>query len=282
MIGLWLFVVLLLLESRPAAGTDWSVCPPLQPRREEGFLTLDGVHGLLTMTRPTINASQTIAITSRLGRSSGNMSLGSSSYLLEKREWWTAVSWPVFPHLELTFNHLSTERTTSPHVRQMSGTMNPTSFGFAYTLPRADFCFGGAFAAMSDAELDRADLSQIEHLRHVFLSVTEDLATDTYGYFQIKYAFTRNRLVDANGVVRPSSTNRFIVYGLGVELRPEGPVSLFGEAQWFDCGDLPVQGGQRYTFNAGLRLRSKGFMTEFSGSGLTHSPLLSVGVSAAL
>ncbi|MBF0500276.1 MAG: hypothetical protein HQM09_09090 [Candidatus Riflebacteria bacterium] len=277
-------IFLLLLIADVSCVKAWESFPkPLAPREMSSGMNLSGSHGLLTITAPTWNASQTFGIMGRYGTSHGNIVMASTSYSIDKRENWEGVSYSALPNLELTLTHLSFERSSNPYTGVLNGPGEATAFGFAYTLPEKDFCFGGSFAPMTDSALQKTDHAQIENLRHLFLTVTEDLATNTYGYLQFKGGFTRTPgSPQADGTIQSFSSRNFLVSGLGIEYRVQERASFFGEMEWFNYNELLIKGGSRFTVNGGLRFNFNQFQAEISATGLTLDPVIYFGLTASL
>ena len=279
-------ICLFLFGASPVIAADWlewsDSLPPIATRSISTNLNLSGAHGLLTISGPTLNSSQTMQFGTKFGVSDGEIRLAGQQHNVEKREWWTFLAYPIMPNLELTITHLQSDRSGNPGSPLLDGGANATAFGFAYTFPKQDFVFGGGFSPLSNDAQKNVDLAQIEHLRHIFLTVTEDLAANTFGYLQFKYAFTRERTtIQPGGALQTHGAKQFLIAGLGIEFRTSGKASFFFEAQRFNYGQLQIGDSDPYSVNLGTRLRGRRFNAELSAVALTRDPTYYIGVTAS-
>jgi len=246
-------------------------------------LTMLGTAGLLTIPTPDFYDDYKGCISYKGGITKRDMVLGTTMYRTSKNEHYLAANWALRPNLEFSVNHLIYERNCDPYTRGLTYHDEATAFGMKYSTHNGhqDFCFGTAFAPMSAENLDKADFTQIEKLRTVYMTVAEDISKDFHGYLHLKTCFTAVQKIDlGNNQTLRVDRKDFLVSAVGLELNINKKMALILENQFFNYRDIFVQDSVRSSLNGGIRFGMKRFSGEVVGLSLNKDPVTMFGCSA--
>ncbi len=244
--------------------------------------TLSGTTGLISIPTPEIQEDRTAIVTYKGGITKRDLTLNRTRYRLSKNEHFTGLVYQAKPNLELSVLNLRYERSADPLLAGLTYNEDSTTFGMKYSTHNAeqDLCMGFSFAPMDAYELNRADLSQIENLRHVYLTISEKLAKAFYGYLNLKYCFTDKQKIDLGlGQTLTLEPKQFLVSGVGLEYAWNDSVSLFCEGKFANYRDLYKDDSTRASFNAGVRFGTRNAQLEVLGLSLEKDPYLYLGAS---
>jgi hypothetical protein len=244
--------------------------------------TLSGTTGLISIPTPDIQEDRTTILTYKGGITKRDLTFNRTRYRLSKNEHFTGLAYQAKPNLELTVLNLRYERSADPYLAGLSYYEDSTTFGMKYSTHNAeqDMCMGFSFAPMDAYELNRADLSQIENLRHAYLTVSEKLAKALYGYLNLKYCFTDKQKIDLGlGQIMTLEPKQFLISGIGLEYAWKDSVSLFCEGKFANYRDLYMEDSTRASFNAGVRFGSRNAQIEVLGLSLEKDPYTHIGAN---
>lgn len=234
------------------------------------------------MAIPVGTFSNSLEYTLRYGIAKGNISIRGQDVQEDKREIWLAANARLHPNILFVATHLSTSRDTSPVVNGIDGSTGVTAVGFHIETPENNMAFGGSYADLSAGNLGHLDISQLEHLRHVYITVTDTLYRDINGYLQVKQAFTQKyTAVFPDGRRKTVPLKRAIIGTLGAVRAMKRGAVLFGEAQIFDDNDFLYYGSDHYALNIGYRLQRSRFSLELAARSINQTPTWYLGVSTA-
>jgi hypothetical protein len=243
-------------------------------------LALTGSTGLVTMPTPDFKKDHPVAISSRSGISRQDSTIGTSRYRISKFENYSGLSYFLKENLELSLNHLYYKRSSKAYLKGLDQRESNTGFGMKYSTKhgKQDLCFGISYTPMSAEDVAKADLSQIENLRNVYMTITEDLAPDLRGYLHAKACSTRDQKIDmGNGNFVRLSRKDFLASAVGLEYAKTSQFALIGEAQFFNYRDIFKDESSQYSINAGIRFGAKLFQLEAMGLSLNQNPRLYLG-----
>jgi len=244
--------------------------------------TLSGSSGLLTIPTPDFQEDRQVSLTYTGGISKGDLTLGTGSYRISKDEHFTGLAWNVKPNLELTAMNLRYERSSDPALAGLNYREDATTFGMKYSTQNGDqdFCMGFSYAPMSAAQLNNADLMQVETLRNAYMTVTEEIASGFYGHLNLKESFTDKQKIDlGNGQTFKMNPKQFLVSGIGLEYVLKDAASIFCEGKFYNYRDLFREGSDQFSFNAGLRFGLRNIQLEVLGFSLNQNPVTYLGGS---
>lgn len=284
-----LLILLCLLLARPVPAQVLEVDPErigeVVERPVVTGMTYSGTHGLLTIPTAAFNDKESISVSHKGGISRSHFELATQSYDLFKNEHWTSLSFNLQPNLEFYVLHYRYDRSSDYQIGGLNYDEQMTGFGLKYSTHngKQDFCFGATFTPMSAKQLNRADLAQIEQLRNVYMTVTEDVASGVIGYLNLKTCFTNEQEIDlGNGSKHYVDRKDFLVGSVGLEYKHTEAFSMFTEAQFFNYRDiydeLGVRDASRYSINAGMRGGSRNLQLEVAGMSLSDNPWMTLGV----
>lgn len=248
-------------------------------------ISLSGSTGLLTIPTPDINSNVKLGITYKGGISKNDLTINNQNYRCSKNEHFTGVFYNIKPNLEFSTIHLRSNRSINPYLAQLKFEENYTGFGIKYSTKNfeQDICAGFIFAPMSSEEISRADLTQIELLRCIYITLSEEIFKNIYGYLHLKESFTKNqKIILDNNVKLHRDVKNFLTSGIGLEYAPKGKFySVFLEAKFTNYRDIFKDDATRFTLNAGIRLGNDKVNAEFYGVSLQNEPFLMLGSSIA-
>ncbi|NLI75648.1 MAG: hypothetical protein GX442_04300 [Candidatus Riflebacteria bacterium] len=281
-----LLVVFLAMSVCPAPGQILTVDPeadplPVHKVRHLGT-TLSGTSGLITIPTPDFQDERKVSATYKGGLTKRDVTFNNTRYRTTKAEHFTGAAWNVKENLELSVLNLRYDRSSSPNLPGLNYYEDATTFGLKYSAHNneQDLCMGVSFAPMDALEMNRADLFQIEHLRNVYLTVSEEIASSCYGYLSLKDCFTDKQKVDlGRGQIVEMSPKQFLVSGVGLEYCWNESVSLFCEGKFSNYRDLFNEDATRFSLNAGLRFGFKNAQAEILGMSLDSDPFTYFGGS---
>jgi len=265
-----LCLVFLLAFSRPSSAGDPS------------GITVDGRPGLLTMTVPVGTLTHRFEYALRYGLANGNVSIRGRDASQKKDEIWVSANARLHPNVLFVGTYLSTSRATSPSIAGIDGITGVLAGGVHVEIPENNMAFGGSYADLSAANMQHLDLSQLEHLRHVYITVKDTIYNNIEGYLQIKQAYSQKyTAVFPDGRRRTIPLKRAIIGTLGAERAMKKGATVFGEAQIFDDSDFLYYGSDHYAVNLGYRMKRSCYTLELAARSINQSPTWSLGVSAS-
>ncbi len=283
-----LAVMLLVVTHSPLTAQILTVDPDeagyVVDRAAHVGLTLAGTSGLITMPTPDIKKEGTWVVSYKGGVDKQNVTYGNTVYNIQKNEHYTALAYNLSDKLEFSLNHLDYSRCSDPVVGGLNYPEEMTAYGLKYSTwhGKQDLCMGVNFAPMTSAQQNRADINQIEYMRNIYLTITEDIADDFRGYMNVKNAFTADQKVTyGNNQELIIPRTQLIISGLGFEGGRPDRVAVIGEVQWFNCRDIYTEYSIRHSFNAGLRGGNKYFQAEVFGLSLNQDPRVVFGVNCS-
>ncbi|HOY66042.1 MAG TPA: hypothetical protein PLP29_04085 [Candidatus Ozemobacteraceae bacterium] len=247
-----------------------------------GPVSLDGRPGLLTMAVPVGTATRLITGSVRHGIAEGDVSIRGRTIRETKHETWISAAARLHPHVLFIATHLASSRDTSPTTVGIDGDAGITAGGVHIEVPEKSLAFGGSYTQLTAGDMGRIDLSQLEHLRHVYVTVSDELARNLRGYLQLKEAFSQEyTAVYPDGRQIRVPLKRVVIGTVGAMRRFRTGLTLFGETQMFDDEDFLYYGDDHYSVNAGCRLQYSRFSAELSARSLNRTPTWYFGFSAA-
>ena len=280
----------LLLGLALVAHTGWAQVLVVDPeelgtpveRVPHAGLCLAGTSGLVTVPTPDFREPGTVALSHKGGITSQNATLGGTRYEVNKNERYSAVTYNLKKNLELSINHLQYERSSKPSVPGLTFREDSTAMGLKYSAHngKQDLCMGVVFAPMSAEEMAKADLWQLEHLRSIYLTLTDEVYGPVNGYLHAKTSSTDKQKIELPGNITQTINRKdFLTSALGLEMNLKGSGSLFCEGQFFNYRDIFAEDSVRFSLNAGIRLGSKNIGVEAFGLSLNQSPRVMLGTN---
>jgi hypothetical protein len=249
-------------------------------RVPHGGLCLTGTTGLVTIPTPDFPDQGTILLSHKSGLTKQNVLLGGVGYRVSKNEHYSGVTFNIKKNLELSLNHLQYERSSSPNVPGLTYSEDSTALGLKYSARngKQDLCMGIAFAPMTAEELSKADLYQLEHLRTLYLTITEEIHGPVRGYLHAKTSSTDKQKIELPGqITQVINRKDFLTSAIGLELNLKGKGSFFCESQFFNYRDIFAKDSVRFSINAGVRLGSRHVGLEAMGLSLNQDPRIMLG-----
>lgn len=246
-------------------------------------VTLAGTSGLITVPTADFTERGAVRVSYKGGITKRDLNFNGVAYKTSKNEHYTAATYNIDDNLELSINHLEYERSSKPTLAGLTYHEDSTAFGMKYSAHngRQDFCFGVAFAPMDAEELNKADLWQLEHLRTVYLTVTEGITDSLQEYMHAKTCSTdEQNIALGGGQVLKINRKDFLASAIGLELSHARMGSFFCEGQFFNYRDLFAKDSVRFSFNAGLRFGKGRYFGEVFGLSLNQDPRMMLGVNA--
>ncbi|OQA05380.1 MAG: hypothetical protein BWY66_02520 [bacterium ADurb.Bin374] len=269
--GIALFCLTLLAIT---AETAWAGYP--------SGITVDGRPGLLTMAVPVGTLTRKLEYTLRYGLGEGDVSIRGRDVTEKKDEIWLSANARLHPHVLFVATYLSTSRATTPSISGIDGITGVLAGGFHVEVPENNMAFGGSYADLSAANMQHLDLAQLEHLRHVYITVTDKIYQDIQGYLQVKQALSQKyTAVFPDGRRKNIPMKRAIIGTLGAERAMKRGASLFGEAQIFDDSDFLYYGSDHYAVNLGYRMKRSRYSVEMAVRSINNSPTWYIGAAAS-
>lgn len=234
------------------------------------------------MAIPVGTFSNSLEYAFRYGMASGKVNVRGRDIHEDKQEIWLSANARLHPNILFVVNHLSTSRDTSPLVSGVDGSSGVTAVGFHVETPENSMAFGGSYADLSGGNMGTLDIAQLEHLRHIYITVSDDIYNDIKGYLQFKQAFSQKyTAVFPDGRRKVVPMKRAIVGTVGAVRTMKKGASLFGEAQYFDDEDFLYYGSDHYSVNIGYRLQRSRYSMELAARSINQTPTWYLGVSTA-
>ncbi len=245
-------------------------------------ITVDGRPGLLSMAIPVGTLTQRLAYTFRYGLGEGNVRIQEKKIREKKDEVWVSANARVHPNILFVLTHLSTSRATTPTISGIEGITGVVAGGVHIEIPEKSMAIGGSYTDLSVPNMQHLDLSQLEHLRHVYITVADTIYNDIRGYLQVKQAFSQKyTAIFPNGSRKTIPMKRAIIGTLGAQRAMKKGATLFGEAQIFDDSDFLYYGSDHYALNLGYRMQRSRYTIELAARSLNRSPTWYLGVSTS-
>ncbi len=248
--------------------------------------TLSGARGLATVATPDYydydRKDARTVVSYKTGSYKRDAIVQNTKFRMAKNEQYVSVVHNFDSKLEFSVNHLNYKRSSNPYLAGFDYHEDSTAFGMKYSTDhgRQGFALGFNFAPMTATELNLADLQQIEYLRNVYMTVSEDITPNLHGYLNVKTCSTRDQDVKLNDGSSFRVTRKdFLVSALALELDNGTGSSAFIETQFFNYRDLMVKNSDRYSFNAGLRFGAKNMNLEVLGLSLNQDPRAVIGLN---
>lgn len=246
--------------------------------------TFSGATGLVTI--PTANFQQTtVGISWKRCFDQNRIRVLSRDIITEKEERYYSIRYNPLKELELTFNKHSFNRTTVPEITSMNFSNRFFGFGAKYSFEHGeqDVAFGFTFTPMSASEMNSIDLQQLEAMRNLYLTFSEEVAKNLVGHLNVTHSFTRRQKVElSDGSSETIPRNNILHLCAGIEYHCVGLGNIFGEVRFGNYRDFFENDSVRYTFNAGLRLGTDNLNGEILGLNLSgRYPTLVFGANMA-
>lgn len=237
--------------------------------------TLSGSAGLITMPTPDYQNERSWGLSYKTSNAKNDLNINSTIVEVSKDENIVGVRYNARPNLEVSLNSLSYERSSTPALTGLDVNNDHLALGMKYTakFDKNDFCMGFNFAPMSAKELNLADLEQIENMRNVYFTMSENITESFTGYFNLSSAFTKNQEIDfGNGVKQQINRKDIVIGGLGLEYQVAKGASVFGEAKFGNYRDFDYfrNDSVRHRIHAGARVGVENIQLELMGLNVTE------------
>ncbi len=245
-------------------------------------LTLSGTSGLITIPTADFQEDRTAILSYKYGLTKQEAMFNNTKYDIEKNEHFGAVAINIERNLEFSVNYLKYKRSSEPALAGLNYWEDATAFGLKYSTHNGpqDFCFGVNYAPMTAEEMNKADLWQLEHLRSVYMTVTEDVNDSIRGYIHLKTTSTDDQKLDlGNGQQIKIDRKDFLTSGLGLEYTTSPNFALILEGQFFNYRDIFKDDSTRFSLNGGMRFGSQNLSIEVAGLSLNKDPRGTVGAA---
>lgn len=234
------------------------------------------------MAIPVGTLTHRLDYTFRYGLANGDVKIRGRDVREEKDEIWVSANARLHPNVLFVATYLSTSRATTPTVSGIEGITGVLAGGVHVEVPEKSLAFGGSYADLSTANMQHLDLSQLEHLRHVYVTVADTIHSNIQGYLQIKQAFSQKyTAVFPDGRRKTVPMKRAIIGTLGAVRTMKKGTSLFGEAQIFDDTEFLYYGSDHYALNLGYRMERSRYSLELAARSINQSPTWYLGVSTS-
>ncbi|MBF0545683.1 MAG: hypothetical protein HQM08_14665 [Candidatus Riflebacteria bacterium] len=235
-------------------------------------MTFQGCYGLLTVPTPNLGDERKLGVSFKSGYGKSNTTFGLNSYSLSKTENWQALTYRLNRDFELTANFLRYSRKTAP-VSDFNGSGFANGFGVKYTVPWQDLCFGFQWTPISANEIDKLDLFQLEHLRTIYVTATEDFRKNIFAFLNLKSCYTAKKEVEISSTeIQEIGQKNFLIGTLGLEYKESPKFSWICELECYNYRELLVKHPNSCAFNLGYRRTNKDFQLELSGLDLLSNP----------
>lgn len=282
------FLVPLFAQSLPAQilEVDGEEVGKIIERPIHNGTCLSGARGLATIATPDWydqdrKDSRTL-VSFKGGSYKRDAIVQNGKYRMAKNEQYVSVVHNFDAKLEFSVNHLNYRRSSNPTLDGLNYREDSTAFGLKYSADhgKQGFAMGFNFAPMTATELNLADLQQIEYLRNVYLTISEDITPNLHGYINVKTCATRDQDVKLNDGTSFRVTRKdFLVSALALELDNGKGSAVFFESQFFNYRDLMTLNAARYSINGGLRFGAQNMNIELLALSLNQDPRALAGVN---
>jgi hypothetical protein len=232
-----------------------------------------GSSGLVTIPTPDFQES-TAGFSYKTGTWKNDLNIGGKLVKVEKDEQTAGIRFNLSPHVELSANHLRYERRSDPLTKGLSYKEDTTAFGMKYSAHHGskDICLGFTFAPMSAEELNLADIEQIENLRNVYLTISEEVAQNFTGFLNLTSAFTKKQKMDfGSGIIQEINRKDILIGSFGLEYGVADSASVFCEYKVGNYRDIFQDDSTRHRFHAGFRVGTNNIQAEVLGMNLSES-----------
>lgn len=236
--------------------------------------TMGGTSGLITIPTPDYNEKTSFSISGKGSSLDYKMRVNGQKVTNTKDESVIGLRYYPKPEFELSATNLHYKRTNDRNIKGLESEDNVTSFGMKYTAGNdgKNYCFGFNFAPMSSEDMNNLDIEQLENMRNIYFSFSEEINDRVSGYVNIGTSFTKKQTLWVNNQDSIEIDKKNIVYGgIGVEYRIASSMSLFGEFKVANYRDFEAyqDNPDRHRAHVGVRFGNDNFLLECVGMNIT-------------
>ena len=245
--------------------------------------TMSGTSGLITIPTPDYNEKTQVIISGKGSKSDYKMNNNGQKIKHTKDESIVALRYNPKPEFELSATNLHYKRTNDANIKNLESDDNVTSFGMKYTAGNEgkNYCFGFNFAPMSSEDMNNLDIEQLEHMRNIYFSFSEEITDRLSGYVNIGTSFTKKQTIWLNNADSIEIDKKNIVYGgFGLEYQVASSMALFGEFKVANYRDFEAyqNNPDRHRAHVGVRFGNDNIQVECVGMNITgDDPNLVIG-----
>ncbi len=236
--------------------------------------TMSGTSGLITIPTPDYNEKTKFIISGKGSSCDYNMNLNGQKVKNTKDESIVNLRYNPKPEFEVSATNLSYKRTNDANIKNIESDDNVTSFGMKYTAGNdgKNYCFGFNFAPMSSEDMNNLDIEQLEHMRNIYFSFSEEINDRFSGYINVGTSFTKKQTIWVNNTDSIEIDKKNIVYGgIGLEYRIASSMEIFGEFKVANYRDFEAyqDNPDRHRAHVGVRFGNDNFQLECVGMNIT-------------
>ncbi len=236
--------------------------------------TMGGTSGLITIPTPDCNDKTKFAIFGKGSSIDYDMKVNGQKVTNTKDETILGLRFNPKPEFEISATNLHYKRSNNANINSLESEDNVTSFGMKYTAGNdgKNYCFGFNFAPMSSEDMNNLDIEQLENMRNIYFSFSEEINDKFSGYLNIGTSFTKKQTLWINQQNSIEIDKKNIVYGgIGLEYNIASSVSIFGEFKVANYRDIEAyqDNPDRHRAHIGARFGNDNFQLECIGMNIT-------------
>ena len=236
--------------------------------------TMSGTSGLITIPTPDFNEKTSLSFFGKGSSSDYDMRVNGQKVTNTKDETVVGLRYNPKPEFEVSATNMHYKRRNNANIKAIENDDNVTSFGMKYTAGNdgKNYCFGFNFAPMSTEDMNNLDIEQLEAMRNIYCTISEEINDKLSGYVNIGTSFTKKQRIWLNNVDSIEIDKKNIVYGgIGVEYNIASSISLFGEFKVANYRDFEAyqDNPDRHRAHVGIRFGSENFQLECVGMNIT-------------
>lgn len=236
--------------------------------------SISGTSGLVTIPTPDYNEITNFGISYKGSSRDFDMKVNGEKVSNTTKEGIVSARYNPSPEFEISVTNMHYKRTNDKNIDALEHKDNVTAGGLKYTNAEGgnNFCVGFNFAPMSAEDMNNLDIEQLEAMRNVYFTFSEQVDQRLSGYFNIGMAFTKDQKIET-GIGDPIEIDRKnIVYGgIGVEYEVAKNFQLFGEFKVANYRDFEAyqEKPEKHRAHVGARFGSENFQLEVVGKNIT-------------
>lgn len=234
--------------------------------------TLSGSSGLISIPTPDFQTRKA-AFSYRKGYVKSSIFSNNKKINLEKDEFFASLRANIKPNLEVSASRLKYIRASNPTINGLNFEKDHYGFGLKYSthLAEHDMCIGFNFTPMTAEELNLADIEQIENLRNAYITMSEKIGENFFGYLGLSAAFTKKQTIDfGGGFVQKLNRKEMVIGSVGLEYQLGQSAAVFGEAKFGNYRDIFKQDSVRHRIHGGFRAGLDNFQLELMALNVTE------------
>lgn len=235
---------------------------------------MSGTSGLATIPTPDFNEKIKLSISGKSSSTDYDMKIGGIKVTNTKDESITSLRYNPKPELELSVTNLKYKRTNDANIKSLESKDNVVAGGMKYTNESngKNFCLGFNFAPMSAEDMNNLDIEQLESMRNIYFTFSDQINNKFSSYFNIGSSFTKDQKIEISPGNAIDIEKKNIVYGgIGIEYHLSENSTLFGEFKVANYRDFEAYQDKpnRHRANIGVRFGSDRFQLEIIGMNFT-------------